>query len=63
MLTHQFREVGVVDPHNVSFVPKLCLFFVLEELDRGRPRVWKSELDRITPNFPLVGHRVVDIVL
>ncbi len=38
IVSHQFREVGVAYPDDVTLVSKLCLFLVLEKFNAWRPR-------------------------
>ena len=61
-LTYQLVEMKIIYSHDLPFVAELCDVFVLKELYSGQPWAGHSELNRVTPNLPLVRHGCPHIV-
>ena len=61
--TYKFGEVNIIDSHDLPFVPKLGLFFILAKINGWKSRARQGKLDGVAPNFSLMGYISPRIVL
>lgn len=60
--SYQFIEIRIINPHDISFVSELSLFFILEKLDHWQSRTRHRKLNGVTPHFSLMWYSRFGIV-